>query len=82
MRRLLVENIEGETVILTGEQHHRVTRVLRLGGGDAIRIFDGRGSECEAAIESADRTQTTLRVTQSVEPVPEPAVKVTLFQSI
>ncbi|UCH35884.1 MAG: 16S rRNA (uracil(1498)-N(3))-methyltransferase, partial [Armatimonadota bacterium] len=44
--------------------------------------FDGRGSECEAAIESADRTQTTLRVTQSVEPVPEPAVKVTLFQSI
>jgi 16S rRNA (uracil1498-N3)-methyltransferase len=82
MRRLLVENIAGETVALTGEQHHRAARVLRLGRGDRLRICDGRGSEFEALIESADRTQVMLRIERQVAPLPEPQVKVTLFQSV
>ena len=82
MRRLLVENIPREQVVLSGEQHHRVTRVLRLRQGDALRIFDGRGNEYEATVESADRAQATVRVTRAVPPLPEPRVKITLFQSV
>jgi len=82
MHRLLVENIAGETVALTGEQHHRATRVLRLGRGDRLRIFDGRGSEYETTIQTADRTQAMLRIERQVGPVPEPQVRVTLLQSV
>jgi 16S rRNA (uracil1498-N3)-methyltransferase len=82
MRRLLIENIVGGEVVITGEQHHRVTRVLRLRKGDALRIFDGRGNEYETVIESADRAQATLRVTGAVPPLPEPRIKITLFQSV
>lgn len=69
-------------MVVTGEQHHRVTRVLRLQPGDALCIFDGRGHEFEAVIESADRGRVTLRVLHAVRPVPEPGVRITLFQSV
>jgi len=82
MRRLLIEGITGDAVALTGEQHHRVTRVLRLGRGDKLRITDGRGAEYEAVIEAIDRIQALLRIERRVEPVPEPEVKVTVFQSV
>jgi len=82
MRRLLVDHIAGETLVLAGEQHHRITRVLRLRSGDALRIFDGRGSEWEAVIESLDRARVTLRLGRPVQPTPEPRIKLVLFQSI
>jgi 16S rRNA (uracil1498-N3)-methyltransferase len=82
MRRLLVDTIGGEIVVLTGEQHHRATRVLRLGRGDRLHLFDGRGHEYEAVIEATDPQRTTLRLERRVEPVPEPAIRITLFQSI
>jgi 16S rRNA (uracil1498-N3)-methyltransferase len=82
MRRLLVENIAGERVVLTGERHHRVTRVLRLNRGDAIRVFDGCGSEYEAVVESADRAQTILAIRRPVQPALEPRIKITLLQSV
>jgi len=82
IRRLLVESIAGDRVALTGEQHHRVTRVLRLRRNDAIRIFDGRGNEYEAVIESADHAQALLRVERPVQPVPEPQIKITLCQAV
>ena len=82
MRRLLVDTISGDRVVLTGEQHHRVTRVLRLGRGDIIRIFDGRGSEYEAVIESEDRARTVLAIQRPVQPAPEPEVKITLCQAV
>jgi len=82
MRRLLVEGIGDETVVLAGEQHHRAVRVLRLGRGDRLQVFDGRGNEYEAVVESADREHATLSIERRVQPTPEPAIRVSLFQSI
>ncbi len=82
MHRLLLDSIEGDTVILAGERHHRATRVLRLRRGDRLRVFDGQGREYEAIIEAAGRGQATLRLEKAVQPIPEPAIRIILFQSI
>jgi 16S rRNA (uracil1498-N3)-methyltransferase len=82
MRRLLVESIEGEALVLHGEQHHRAVRVLRMARGDRLRVFDGRGHEYEAVVEAAGRDQVTLRVERELRPAPEPGVRIVLFQSI
>jgi 16S rRNA (uracil1498-N3)-methyltransferase len=43
--------LQGDRVTLTGEEHRRVCRVLRLRAGDRITLFDGAGNECEAVLE-------------------------------
>ena len=36
-------------VTLPADEAHHLTRVLRLGAGDEVAVFDGRGRECERA---------------------------------
>ena len=64
-----------------GEARH-LTRVLRLRRGASVRVFDGRGHEFEAHIESIDRTVVTVRTLHAVAPAPEPRVRLTLGQAI
>ena len=46
---------------LTGDQHHYLTRVLRLKAGARLTIFDGSGGEYGAVIEEVGRANATLR---------------------
>lgn len=52
MARLHVEKdrMADEAVILADEDHHYITRVLRLGVGDSVTLFDGQGDEAEVRI--------------------------------
>lgn len=47
---------------LAGEEAHHCLNVLRHAAGDKIVVFDGRGNEATAQIESADRKQAALRI--------------------
>ncbi|MCX6542797.1 MAG: RsmE family RNA methyltransferase [Acidobacteria bacterium] len=64
-----------------GEAEH-LTRVLRLGVGADVRVFDGRGLECEARVAQAARKDVRLDVGARVEAAPEPRVRVTLAQAV
>ncbi len=52
MSRLFVEpaRLVEEVVVVAGEDHRYLTRVLRLAVGDALTFFDGDGGEAEARI--------------------------------
>lgn len=39
-----------------------LTRVMRLGAGDAVRVFDGRGHEFDAAVEHVARLDVRVRL--------------------
>jgi 16S rRNA (uracil1498-N3)-methyltransferase len=54
------ERLTGERVALDDEPHRYLTRVLRLGPGDALVVFDGQGGEIDARIEAATGRGTTL----------------------
>ena len=43
MRRFLVDSLEGDEALVTGERLHHLAHVLRLGPGAEIEVFDGRG---------------------------------------
>jgi 16S rRNA (uracil1498-N3)-methyltransferase len=68
--------LQGDRVTLTGEIHHHVHRVLRLGPGDALELFDGAGLVARGIIDVAAAGALTLRVDQRrrVEPLPGPPV--------
>jgi 16S rRNA (uracil1498-N3)-methyltransferase len=52
MPRLFVEpeRLNDEILVLAGEDHRYLTRVLRLGVGDQVLLFDGRSTEADGTI--------------------------------
>ncbi|NIP71701.1 MAG: 16S rRNA (uracil(1498)-N(3))-methyltransferase [Gammaproteobacteria bacterium] len=52
----------GALVELDANPSHHLSRVLRMAPGGRVVIFDGRGGEYEAVLESADRRRVRLRV--------------------
>jgi 16S rRNA (uracil1498-N3)-methyltransferase len=71
----------GELRLPADEARH-LTRVLRLGPGDEIAVFDGRGREFRARVATAGRSAVTVRVIEALDTVPEPRVRVTLAQAV
>ena len=71
-----------ETVVLPKDEAEHLTRVLRLGPGDTVAIFDGRGKEFLAKVLAAERRDVRVQVLSRVEPAIEAAVPLTLVQAI
>jgi 16S rRNA (uracil1498-N3)-methyltransferase len=72
----------GQLVALPDDEAQHLTRVLRLGAGDAIHVFNGRGAEFEARVERAVRAGVEVRVGDARTPAPEPRVAITLVQAV
>ena len=65
-----------------GEAHH-VSRVLRLRAGADVRVFDGQGREWTARLTApARRGAATVELGDEVQPVAEPAMRVTVAAGI
>jgi 16S rRNA (uracil1498-N3)-methyltransferase len=71
-----------ETVALPRDEAEHLRRVLRLGAGDTVSVFDGRGHEFLARVASIVRRDVTLQLLSRIEPPPEPAVALTLVQAV
>jgi len=56
--------LQGDRVTLTGDGYHHVRRVLRLGPGDELELFDGAGLVAQGIIDGAPDRSLTLRIEQ------------------
>ncbi len=65
-------------VDLPDEEARHLTQILRLGAGDAVRVFDGRGREHAAVVTEAGRGGVRVRTRSTLPAPPEPGVRVTL----
>jgi 16S rRNA (uracil1498-N3)-methyltransferase len=72
----------GGVAVLPADEAHHLTRVMRLGAGDEIAVFDGRGREFRARVRTAVRGHVGLDLLEPLVPAPEPAVPLTLVQSV
>lgn len=71
-----------ETVTLPKDEAEHLTRVLRLGVGDMVAVFDGRGHEFSARVIAASRRDARVQLIARVEAAAEPAVALTLAQAV
>ena len=71
----------GSATLTEAEAHH-LTRVLRLGVGDRVALFDGRGLEFEARVDSVARGTVTLQLERPIAAAAERNVPITLAQAI
>jgi 16S rRNA (uracil1498-N3)-methyltransferase len=70
------------TAALPAEEAEHLVRVLRLRAGDEVAVFDGRGNEYLARIDSLSRRGVTVRPTVRRRPAPEPSVRLTVALAV
>jgi len=68
-------------VLPRGEGEH-LARVLRIGVGDTVAVFDGRGHEWLARVVSILRRDVRVQLVSRAQPAGEPAVALTLAQAV
>lgn len=71
-----------EVVTLPRDEGEHLVRVLRLGVGDSVAVFDGRGHEFLGRVVAAARRDVRVQVLSRVDPAPESRVAITLAQSV
>jgi 16S rRNA (uracil1498-N3)-methyltransferase len=71
-----------DSVVLPREEAEHLVRVLRLGAGDTVAVFDGRGHEFLARVTSAVRRDVRVQIVSRAEPAAEPGVALTLAQAV
>lgn len=71
----------GARLDLPDHAAHHARDVLRVRPGAAVRVFDGRGGEWEARVESVTRKGVRLHLGAPAEPLPEPPLPVRLALS-
>ena len=73
---------EGQIVSLPAFEAEHLTRVLRLGAGDPVRIFDGGGREFDAAIIRTARSAADVRIVAPAAAAPEHRIRIVLAQAL
>ena len=71
-----------EIVTLPKDEAEHLTRVLRLGVGDMVAVFDGRGHEFSARVAAAARRDVRVQLMARLDTPDEPAVALTLAQAV
>jgi len=69
-------------VDLSGDEARHLARVLRLGVGADVALFDGAGHEFAGRVEAVSRGRVRVRLGEPRQPAPEPAVALTLVQAV
>jgi 16S rRNA (uracil1498-N3)-methyltransferase len=67
---------------LSSEESGHLVRVLRLGAGARVLVFDGRGTQYLARIATAAKDSVTLSLLEPAPPASEPRVRLTLAQAV
>jgi 16S rRNA (uracil1498-N3)-methyltransferase len=73
---------EGAEVLLSREEAHHAGRVLRLGPGDPLNLFDGRGREWVARVVEQDGGRITVRLERECDESVEAPCRITIFQGL
>lgn len=76
------ENINGDSIIITGDDVDHIKKVLRLGPGDEITVCDGCSKDYYVHIETIDSGKVYAKVDNVLENKNEPPVEVVLFQGV
>jgi 16S rRNA (uracil1498-N3)-methyltransferase len=71
-----------DMVVLPRDEGEHLTRVLRLGVGETVSVFDGRGHEFLARVMAAARRDVQVQLLSRIEPARESTVSVVLVQAV
>jgi 16S rRNA (uracil1498-N3)-methyltransferase len=68
--------------VLPADESHHLTRVMRVGRGEEVVVFDGQGRRARARVARSDRNAVVVAILQTFEVTPEPSTPITLVQAV
>ena len=74
-------DINGNTVVLTGEKAQHITKSLRMMPGERVILCDGKGTDYHCRIDSVGR-EVSLTVEEKVSSVGEPPYRAVIYQGL
>ncbi len=75
------KQIKTPRAVLTGNEHHHLSRVVRKKAGDMVYLFTENGENFTARIDEIDSSKTFLTILKK-EPKNETGIKITLASSL
>jgi len=78
----LPEDIQGDSIVLTGDESKHLARVLRTKVGEHVFVTDGLDMMYEAEVMGLGKVSTACRIVRRLERFNEPSVEVTLAVSL
>lgn len=84
MQRYFIDSkqIKGDLIVLTGELHHHIAKVLRSQVGERFLVCDGKGTDFLVEIIKITSDQVVGRIIETSHSKGEPVVQVTVAQSL
>jgi len=76
------DEFKNDIIKITGEEKDHMIKVLRMGVGDSLTLFDGVGNCAEAVISEIQKAYALASVTGRGVAETEPKLKITVFQGI
>jgi 16S rRNA (uracil1498-N3)-methyltransferase len=78
IHRIHLPTLHPGTVTLTGSEAHHLVSVLRVGVGQEVKAFDGRGLEATGIIQSVNDFQVVINLQEPKISEVEASLKITL----
>jgi 16S rRNA (uracil1498-N3)-methyltransferase len=75
-------SVVGSEVELPADEAQHVSRVLRLGPGDPLAVFNGDGAEFGAVVAAITKARVTVRLVSHATPQAELPMALTLAQAV
>jgi 16S rRNA (uracil1498-N3)-methyltransferase len=76
------EDVHGDELIISGEEHHHLSRVLRKKKGDLVWAVDGEGSAYKVKILYSAKNEARGKIVQTRRRIGEPVAEVSLAQGV
>ncbi len=76
------DNIENDSITITGDDAHHIARVLRMHTGDTLTVCDKNGTDFDTVITALGGNTVQTKILSSAPARTEPPVCVTLFQAL
>jgi 16S rRNA (uracil1498-N3)-methyltransferase len=80
MQRIFLapEQFQGETALITGNDHQHLAKVLRVRMGETIVLLNNQGQAWRATVEDIGRHETRAALQEEIAFPPEPAFALTV----
>lgn len=82
MSRFFVAPFDGDVAVLTGQDAHHISRVLRMRVGEELTLCDGAGTDYVCRITMVDNAEVQAQVLYRRPTESEPTTTVTLYQGL
>ncbi|MDD3692732.1 MAG: 16S rRNA (uracil(1498)-N(3))-methyltransferase [Oscillospiraceae bacterium] len=80
--RFFIDNICGDTAVITGQDAVHIRRSLRMHVGDNLTLCDGMGNDYYCELTALDGDEITVKVLYCTPTASEPSTAVTLYQGL